>query len=57
MFEMMPSSSLSDVVLFLLSILVTGPSFMSISSMDLEIWQFAFIKDWKEIAKSETPPS
>ena len=45
------------VVLFLLSILVTGPSFMSISSLVLELWQFSFISDWPEIPKSEIPPS
>ena len=32
-----------DVVLFVLSGLVTGPSFMSISSLVLELWQFYFI--------------
>ena len=32
-----------DVVLFLLSGLVTGPSFMSVSSLVLELWQFYFI--------------
>ena len=42
-----------DVVLFHLSSLVTGPSFMSISSLVLELWQFSFIKDWPEIQKSE----
>ena len=46
-----------DVVLFLLSGLVTGPSFMSISSLVLELWQFSFIRDWPEIRKSEIPPS
>ena len=46
-----------DVVLFLLSSLVTGPSFMSISSLVLELWQFSFIRDWLEIRKSEIPPS
>ena len=46
-----------DVVLFLLSSLVTGPSFMSISSLVLELWQFSFIRDWPEIRKSEIPPS
>ena len=44
-----------DVGLFLLSGLVTGPSFMSISSLVLELWQFSFIKDWQEIRKSEIP--
>ena len=44
-------------VLFLLSSLVTGPSFMPISSLVLKLWQFSFIKDWPEIRKSEIPPS
>ena len=43
--------------LFLLSSLVTGRSFMSISSLVLELWQFSFIRDWPEIRKSEIPPS
>ena len=34
-----------DVILFLLSSLVNGPSFMSISSLVLELWQFSFIID------------
>ena len=42
-----------DAVLFLLSSLVTGPSFMSISLQVLELWQFPFIRDWPEICKSE----
>ena len=46
-----------DVILFLLSSLVTGPSFMSISSLVLELWQFSFIRDWPEIRKLEIPPS
>ena len=33
-----------DVVLFLLSSLVTCPSFMSISSQVQELWQFLFIR-------------
>ena len=45
------------VVLFLLSGWVTGPSFMSISSLVLELWQFSFIRDWTEIRKSEIPLS
>ena len=45
------------VLLFLLSILVTGPSFMSISWLVLELWQFSFIWDWPEIRKSEILPS
>ena len=51
------SSKLFDVVLFLLSNLVTSPSFMSISSLVLELWQFSFIRDWPEIRKSEIPTS
>ena len=43
--------------LFLLSSLDTGPSFMSISSLVLELWQFSFIRDWPEIRKSEIPTS
>ena len=44
-----------DVVLLPLSSLVTGPSFISVSS--LELWPFTFIRDWSEIRKSETPSS
>ena len=33
-----------DVILFLLSILVTGPSFISILSLFLELWQFSLIR-------------
>ena len=43
--------------LFLLPSLVTGPSFMSLSSLVLERWQLPFIRDWAEIQKSEIPPS
>ena len=55
--DMTSLSNSFDVVLFLLSSLVTGPSFMSISSLVLELWQFTFIRDWSEIQKSEIPPS
>ena len=55
--DMTSSSKYFDVVLFLLSFLVTGPSFMSISSLVLEFWQFSFIRDWREFRKSELPPS
>ena len=51
------SSTFCDVVLFLLSGLVTGPSFMSISSLVLELWQFSLIRDRPKIRKSEIPPS
>ena len=37
--------------------LVTGLSFMSLSSLVLELWQFIFIRDWLEIRKLEIPPS
>ena len=55
--DMTSLSNFFDVVLFLLSSLVTGPSFMSISLLVLELWQFFFIRDWPEIRKSETLPS
>ena len=55
--DMTSTSNFFDVVLFLLSSLVTGPSFISISSLVLELWQFLFIRDWPEIRKSEIPPS
>ena len=43
-FDMVSLSNFADVVIFLLSSLVTGPSFMSISSLVLELWQFPFRK-------------
>ena len=55
--DMTSTSNFFDVVLFLLSSLVTGPSFMPISSLVLELWQFSFIRDWPEIRKLEIPPS
>ena len=55
--DMTSSSNFFKVVLFFLSSLVTGPSFMSISSLVLELWQFSFIRDWPEIQKSEISPS
>ena len=55
--DMTSSSEFFNVVLFLLSILVTGPSLMSISSLVLELWQLYFVRDWPEIRKSEIPPS
>ena len=42
---------------FLLWSLVTGPSFMQILSLVLELWQFSFIRDRPEIRKSEISPS
>ena len=54
-YDMTSKSHFFDVGLFLLSGLITGPSFMSISSLVLELWQFSFKKDWPEIRKSEIP--
>ena len=56
-FEMTSSSNFFDVVLLVLSSLVTGQSFMSISLLVLELWPFPFIRDWPEIRKSEICPS
>ena len=57
-FSGMTSSSIFfNVVLFLLSSLVSGPSFMPMSWLVQESWQFLFIRDWPEIWKSEIPPS
>ena len=50
-------SNCFEVFLFLLSSLLTGPSFMSISSLVLELWQFPFSRIWPEIRKSEITPS
>ena len=46
-----------DIDLFFLTSLVTGPSFMLISSLFQELWQFLFITDWPEIRKLEILPS
>ena len=54
---MTSTSNFFNVVLFLLSRLVSGPSFMSILSLVLELWQYSFTRDWPEIRKSEIPPS
>ena len=56
-YDMTSLSILFDIILFLLSSLVTGPSVMLISSLVLKLWQFLFIKDWPEIQKSEIPLS
>ena len=45
-----------DVVLLLLPSLVTGPSFMSITLLVLQLWAFSFIRDWPEIPSSEFCP-
>ena len=42
-----------DVAVFLLSNLVTGPNFMSLSLLVPELWQFSCIRDWIEIQKLE----
>ena len=55
--DMTSTSTFFDVILFLLWSLATGPRFMSISSLVLELWQFSFIRDWPEIWKPEVPPS
>ena len=55
--EMTSSSIFLDVVVFLLSKLVTGPNFMSMSWLVLEVWKISFIKDCREIRKSEIQPS
>ena len=51
--DMTSLSNFFDVVLFLLSILVTGPSITSILSLFLESQQFSCL----EIRKLEIPPS
>ena len=55
--DMTSTSNNFNVVLFLLSSLVTGQSIISISSLVLEFWQFSFTRDWPEIRKSEIHPS
>ena len=45
-----------DVVLFLVSSFETVPTFKSISSLILELWQFSFIRDWPGIQKLEISP-
>ena len=46
-----------DAILFFLSILVTGPSSMSISSLVPELWYLSFMRGWPEIWRSKIPPS
>ena len=46
-----------DAAVFLLSLLVTCPSFMSISLLALELQQFSCIRDWPEIQKLQIPSS
>ena len=54
---MRSSSNFFKVVVFLVSSLVTGPSFMSISLLVLQLWQFLLVRDWPDIRKSEIPLS
>ena len=64
--DMTSSPNFFEVAVFLLSSWVTGPNFMSISLLVLELWQFFFISDSRnleigstpiwEIWKSEVPP-
>ena len=54
--DMMSWSNFYKVVLFPLSSLVTGLSFMSMSSLVLQLWQLTFIKDWSEIWNSQVHP-
>ena len=55
--DMTSLANFFDVTFFLLLSLVTGPSFMSISSLIQELWQFSFIRGWPEIRESEILPS
>ena len=54
---MKSSSIFFDVAVFLFSSLVTGPNFMLMPLVFLELWQFSFIWDWPEIRKSELTQS
>ena len=56
-FNMKPPSIFFDVLLLLLSDLVTGTIFISISQLIPDLWQFVFIKDWPEIRKLEIASS
>ena len=51
--DMTSSLNFFHLVVFLLSSSVTGPSFMSMPWLVLELWQFSFIKDWPEIRNLE----
>ena len=55
--KIMPSSNFFDVDSVFLPGLVIVPSFMAISSLALELWQFPFIRHWLEIRKSDMPLS
>ena len=51
--DMTSSSIFFELVLFFLWSLVTGLSFMSISLLVQELWQFSFIREWSDIGKSK----
>ena len=53
--DMTSPSNFFDVVFYLLSSIFTSPSFMSVSSLVLELWQLPFVRDWPEIWKLEIP--
>ena len=55
--EMKSLSKFFEVVLCFLWFLVTGPSFMSISSLVLQLRQFSFTRDWSEIWTWKIPSS
>ena len=42
-----------DVAVIFLSSLIFGSSFMPISLLVLELWQFSYTKDWAETPKSQ----
>ena len=50
--DMAPSWKFFHVVLFFLSSLATDPSFMSISSLVLKLWQFPFTRGWPKIGNT-----
>ena len=46
-----------DVIVFFLSGLDIGPSFMLIPSLVVELWQFLFIRDLSRNLETENPPT
>ena len=53
----MSSSNFFNVVEFLFPDLDSGPSFMSLSSLVLELWQFLFIKGFTRNLEIEMTPA
>ena len=53
--DMTSLSNFFEVGLFFFSILVTGPNFMSLLSVVLELSQFPFTRDLPEFQKLEIP--